>query len=333
VTDLAAVVAALRSARRVLVAVHEMPDGDTTGSALALALVLQRLGKETQVGGPDPLPPSFQFLPGAASAVTWDAVAPGTRFDVVVTVDCGAASRAGGERRLRSLAPVLVNIDHHATNPRFGDLNWVEPEWGAVGEMILALADALEVPLDPDIALCLYVSLASDTEGFRFGVHDSRFFRLAARLIEAGLDPAAVNHRLFEEQPLSTLRLKGWALLHLQRSPSGKVAWLLVPRQVMARYGARLYESEGLVSLVRSLEGVQMAMLAREEEPGWVKVSLRSQPPWEAGAVAERLGGGGHVHSAAAKVRGSLRTVSARVLSLIEQLYGEDARWTDSSTS
>lgn len=332
-SDRRAVVDVLRSARRVLVAVHEMPDGDTTGSGLALGHILRRLGIAATVGGPDPLLPTFSFLPGAAAAVTWAQLGTASRFDAVVTVDCGDPRRTGGMEQLRLFAPCVVNVDHHASNPRFGDINWVEPDRGAVGEMVLALADDLQVALDPELALCLYVSLASDTEGFRFGFHDSRFFHLAARLTEAGLDPAWVSHRLFEEQPLSTLRLKGWALGRLQRSPSGKVAWLLVPRAALARYGAHLYEAEGLVSLVRSLQGVQMAVLVREEEPGWVKVSLRSQPPWEAARIAALLGGGGHTHAAAAKLRGSLAKVSQRTLAAVHQMYGEDARWTDSSMS
>ncbi|MGC8489989.1 MAG: DHH family phosphoesterase [Clostridia bacterium] len=332
-TDRAVVARRLREARRVLVVMHEAPDGDTTGSALGLAMALSKLGIAAQVLGPDPIIPPFHFLPGAARASTWRDLRPETRYDVVVTVDCGEASRAGGMERLRAAAPVLINLDHHISNSRFGDINWVDPAAVAVAELVMQLIDDFGLPLDEDLALPLYVSLATDTEGFRVGIEDGRVFRLAARLAEAGLDVRAIHRRLFEEEPLSSVRLKGWALQHIRRSPSGRLAWVALTRQVAHRFQVEPYESDGLITLVRTIADVRLAIFFREEERGWVKVSLRSRPPLEARVLAEHLGGGGHTHAAAAKVRGRLQAVGARTLELAAELYGEDARWTDSSIS
>lgn len=332
-TDAGRVATTLRAARRVLIVMHQAPDGDTTGSALALAAALVRLGIAAEVVGPDPIIPPFQFLPGAADARTWATRSARPRADVVVTVDCGEPSRAGGLEQLRSAGTLLMNLDHHAGNTRFGDLNWVEPGAVAVAELVLQLVDAWDLPLDVAVALPLYVSLATDTEGFRVGVLDSRVFRLAARLADTGLDLADIHRRLFEEESLSAMGLRAWALQHLQQAPSGKVAWLALPRPVLKRFGVERYETDGLIALVRALRGVHLAVFLREEPGGFVKVSLRSRPPIEARRLAERLGGGGHTHAAAAVVRGRLAKVQAETLALASQLYGEDERWTDSSTS
>lgn len=332
-TEAAAVARVLRGARRVLVVMHEAPDGDTTGSALALKLLATRLGIRAEVAGPDPIIPQFRFLPGAEAAHTWRELPAHPRFDAVLTVDCGEPSRAGGLERLKQAGPVLVNIDHHVSNSRFGDVNWVDPAAVAVAELIMRLADALDLPLDSELALPLYVSLATDTEGFRVGLEGGRVFRLAARLAESGIDVPDIHRRLFEEEPLSIVRLKGWALHHIERSPSGMVAWLALTREVARRYQVEPYESDGLISLVRTVAGVRLALFFREEERGFVKVSIRSRAPFSARALAEKLGGGGHTHSAAAKVRGRIDAVRARTLALAQDLFGEDARWTDSSTS
>ncbi len=331
-TEAGQVAAALRQARRVVVAMHQAPDGDTTGSALALAAALRRLGVEVEVVGPDPIIAPLRFLPRAEEAQTWAARPSTPRADVVVTVDCGEASRAGGLDVLRSAGALLINLDHHASNSRFGDLNWVEPRAVAVGELVLRLVDEWELLLAEDVALPLYVSLATDTEGFRVGVREGRVFRMAARLADTGLDVEDVHRRLFEEEPLAVMRLRAWALQHLQQAPSGHLAWLALPRRVLTRFGVEPYQTDGLISLVRALRGVHLAVFLREEPEGLVKVSLRSRPPVEARRIAERLGGGGHTHAAAALVSGRLPGVQAETLALASELYGEDERWTDSST-
>lgn len=332
-TDLERVVAALAPARRIAVVTHKLPDGDTTGSALGLVHLLRRAGKEAVAVGPDPVLPPYRFLPGAAEHRALAAPGEAGGQDVVVTVDCGDPDRAFGLAGLRSMAPVVVNVDHHVTNRRWGDVNWIEPERVAVGEMGVVLADAMGIELDPDAALCFYVSLATDTEGFRFGARDTRILELAARLVRLGLDPDALSRELFERQSLASLRLLGWALSHLRTLPSGRVAWVALSRATLRRLGAARWESEGIVNHIRALDGVRLAVFLREEDGGQVKVSLRSRPPWEAAPVAQRLGGGGHRDSAGANVVGDLDGALRQTLRAVEDLYGEAVPWTVLSTS
>lgn len=331
--DRAAVADALGRAQRAVVVMHVLPDGDTTGSALGLAAVLAAQGKAVTVVSPEPVLPGFRFLPGAADVVPASALPlPGPRADVVVTVDCGTPGRCLGPVGLSALAPMVINIDHHASNPRFGDLNWVEPERAAVGEMLVDLCDAAGWPLTGEAALCLYVSVASDTEGFRFGSHDSHLLEMAARLVRIGLDPDAISRRLWEARTWPAAQLSGWTLSHLERTASGRVAWVRLPQDVQVRLGARPEDAEGLVASVRGLEGVQLALFFREEARGTVKLSLRSRPPFEAGKLAEELGGGGHRHSAGVELSGGLDDAVRQVRDAVARAYGETMAWTDLST-
>ncbi|MCL8207990.1 MAG: bifunctional oligoribonuclease/PAP phosphatase NrnA [Actinomycetia bacterium] len=332
-TDLERVVATLDPARRVAVVTHKLPDGDTTGSALGLVHLLRRAGKDAVAVGPDPILPPYRFLPGAAEHRALATPTEAGPQDVVVTVDCGDPDRAFGLAGLRAMAPVVVNVDHHVTNRRWGDVNWIEPDRAAVGEMGVMLADALGVPLDRDAALCFYVSLATDTEGFRFGAQDPRILELAVRLVRLGLDPDALSRALFERQSLASLRLLGWALSHVRTLPSGRVAWVALSRATLRRLGAARWESEGIVNHIRALDGVRLAVFLREEGKGQVKISLRSRPPWEAAPVAQRLGGGGHRDSAGANLAADLDGALHQTLRAVEELYGEAVPWTALSTS
>lgn len=323
------VLEAVDLAQRIAVVMHRLPDGDTTGSALGLTRVLRHLGKETWTVGPDPVAPFFRFLPGADQQRTWEQIDPQSMpFDLAITVDCGDAARAFGLDQLHQLASTLVNIDHHLTNQRFGDINWIDKDRCAVGEMVIDLADALDVPLDADTALCCYVAIATDTDGLRHGFDDARVLDLTSRLIRTGFSPEHVHHLLWERQSLPTLKLTGWALQHLQVLPSGKVAWVAIPRTVFQQFSASLYDSEGVVNHVRSLDGVKLALLFREEDTDMIKISLRSHLPWEASVVAAQIGGGGHRLSAGANLPGSLESVVRRTLKAVENLYGEDVPWT-----
>lgn len=321
--DRAAVVAELTRAERIAIVMHVLPDGDTTGSALGLAAVLASMGRTVSVVGPDPVLAAYRFLPGA-DRVAAGPIRPGRpAADVAVTVDCGHADRCFGLEGLRRLAPRVVNIDHHRSNPRFGDVNWVEPDRAAVGDMLVELCDSAGWPLSRDAAMCLFVSLVSDTEGLRFGAHDSRTLETAVRLVREGLDPDAIARQLWERQSWPRARLTGWMWSHVEHDPSRRIVWVRVPAAVQRDLGAGPEDAEGLVSGLRALDGVQLALFFREEESGAVKVSLRSRPPFAAGSIAERLGGGGHAHSAGIVLGPGLDDAVRAVLAFVDaQLAG-----------
>lgn len=304
------VVARVRAGRRFLVTGHANPDGDALGSMLATMHALRALGKEVVAYDHDPAPRRFAFLPGAAALVT-DAAALGGPFDATFVHDCGDERLLGDRFVGRDVTGPLVVIDHHASGRDFGELSLRDETASAVGVIVARLIDALGVALDRQIAECLWCSLVSDTGWFRYAATDVETMRLATACVEAGAVPWDFARRSEESHPPARLRLM--ARLFDTLELVGPVALLTLTRATLAATGTTTAEAEGLVGYARALDGVEVGVMLYEGEDG-VRVSLRSKGQTDVGAVAARLGGGGHRAAAGCFVRGSLVEARARVL-------------------
>jgi phosphoesterase RecJ-like protein len=292
----AAVARALRSARRVLVANHESPDGDCLGGSLALRLGLQRLGKEVVVASTDGVPVVYRFLPG------WEEVTDRPEglgsFDVAVAVECGDLERAGRFAAVLSSTPVLVNLDHHRDNTGYGHLVWREPEAASVCEMVYDLLVELGVAVDEPVATCLMTGLVTDTGSFRYSSVRPQTFQLAAELVRRGARPDTVYERVYESRPVGAVRLMGLALSRLQLSADGQVAWTTVDEAMLAEAQARWEDTDNIVEALRSIAGVRLALLFKVEPypgEGEPRAPGRRQGQPGGGAVWRRRtpGGGG----------------------------------------
>ncbi len=313
-------VEALKAARRVVIMLHQRPDGDSIGSSLALGLGLRRLGKEVELVRSDELPANMRFLRGSEDFRLWSEVEG--PFDAAVFLDCGDVKRVGDARRLLSDATVVVNVDHHLSNTRFGHVNWIEPEAAATGEMAYRLLLDLGVQVDADMAAAIYASIVTDTGSFNYENTKAATHRLAAELIELGVDPAEAGRRIWEERPLSSLRLLGEGLATLTLDADGRLAWAELSVDAFRRAGAERWESEGVVNYPRQIRGVELAVLFIEEKegnPGEVKVSLRSNRWVDVSRIAALFGGGGHARAAGCTVAGGLAEVRERVLAACRQ--------------
>jgi len=313
--DLAALLA---SGRRFLLTGHRNPDGDSLGSALALALALAAQGKEARVVMRDGWSRAYDGLPGLASVAVSDALPSDwpAGWDALIVMECPSADRAGWPNMA---AGKVVNVDHHPGNDRYGTLNLVDLPAAAVGEIVADVLDLLQWPLTPDVATNLWVSLVSDTGSFRYGNTTPKALALAARLVAAGARPADVNEFLFEAQPLPTLRLEALVLGTLQLHGSGRVATVELPKRFLAESGASAEETEGLVNRARGVRGVRAAALLREGENGEVRCSLRSKGQVDVRAVAARHGGGGHRNAAGCRVPGSIASVKPLLVCELEE--------------
>lgn len=313
----AAVASALRSARRVLVAVHESPDGDCLGGSLALALALKRGGEEAVVASTDGVPVVYRFLPGWESVV--DRPEGLGEFDVAVALECGDLDRAGRFAGVLASAPVLVNLDHHRDNTGYGHVVWRDPDAAAVCEMVYELLGELGVEVDEPVATCLMTGLLTDTGSFRYSSVRPETFQLAAELVRRGARPHHIYERVYESRPAGAVKLLGLALSRLQLSADGQVAWTTVDEDMLARAGARWEDTENIVETLRSIAGVRLALLFKVE-PARVKVSLRARDGARANRVAARFGGGGHLGAAGFVAQGSLEDVIRQAL---EAAYAE----------
>jgi phosphoesterase RecJ-like protein len=300
-SDLDRVVEEVRLGERFLLTTHEGPDGDALGSLLALHHVLTQLGKDSVMflaAKEFPLPVEYRFLP-------LEEVFHEPPADVVdrtlVFLDCGNIDRMPVSFLHREAAP-LINVDHHHDNTRFGTVNLVDTEASCTAEIVLEIAKRLGAETTPEIASALYVGLITDTGKFMYENTGASSHRMAAELIEAGVDVNDTYRRLYERVPLEKLRLVACALEKIERFDGDRLAVTYVASQDYTETGGGESMTEGIIDFLRSLEGAKMAAVVRDKSEGGEssrKVSLRSTDgSVDVSAIARLHGGGGHRRAA-----------------------------------
>jgi phosphoesterase RecJ-like protein len=307
---------ALRSARRVLITMHRGPDGDALGSALALACALREMGREVTVYNPDELPYNFRFLHGAGQVAR--SVPADAAFDVTVVTDAGAFDRLGPEVPQPPRRGVLINLDHHVTTEPFGDVNYVDPHAASVGILAYKIIRGLGHGVSRDTAECIYASILADTGCFRYSSTDPECLRVAAELVEAGVEPWEMTVRVYEQQPLARMKLLADVLATLE--VHGKLATVTITNAMVAKTGTPTDLTDGFINYARSVDGVEVAASFREPANGgpW-RVSFRSRGRVNVAAIAQKFGGGGHHNAAGCSIEGDEAAVRARIADEIEQ--------------
>jgi bifunctional oligoribonuclease and PAP phosphatase NrnA len=313
----------IRSRRRFVVTSHARPDGDGIGSALACAQILRVMGKDAEVVMHDGVPRIYQNLPFADRVLRADRVPAN---EAVILLECDSVKRT----LLEGLESCfLVNIDHHASGRNFAHVNWIDPTVMATAELVFRLARLACVPVDRDIATCLYTALMTDTGSFMFEGTNEHTFTVARELVLAGADPALCARHIYFGHSTAKMRLLGAALSNLHRE--GALAWIWVTQEQMQRFGAREEDCEGLVNYALSMAEVQVAIFFRELPDCRYRVSLRSKGEVNVSKVAESFGGGGHVCASGCSIEGPLAVAVAQI---VERLLAEPAvRKADSRTS
>jgi phosphoesterase RecJ-like protein len=308
------VVAALeRAPGRALMLGHVHPDADVLGTLLAIGEALHARGWSVLSGGPHPAPGALSFLPGVERYEVLKAI--NGVFDVVVLTDCPNPDRTEGLiDAAKRAAPIVVNIDHHPDNRRYGTTNWIDVGAAATGEMVYRLLSALDAPLTPSIATNLFTAVHTDTGSFRYSNVTPETFEIAAALTAAGAKPDVVSSALYERRAPDALRLLSEALGRVQVSNDGLIAWLALPGGVVPE---RFVESEELVNYPRSIGSVKVACLLRELDGGPVKVSLRAKGEVDVNKIAAAFGGGGHANAAGCTVSGPLDAATRQILDAV----------------
>src|SRR5262245_40415508 len=330
--DRAAVAAALRQHSRFLVTTHENPDGDALGSLLATTLALRQLGKDAVMylaDGP-PLPTEYGFmeLDDLRRQLPADA---GER--VLVAVDCANESRLGPDPEILHSARLVVDIDHHHDNTRFGDVNLVVADASSTGEVLRDVFADLGVELTTEISEALYIALVTATGRFQYANTQPKALRLAADLVEAGADVHRVFQGVYESVQFAKLKLLARALQRAQIYEGGRVVVSYLLRTDFTEVGAAEPYSEGIIDYLRAVEGADMAALIREPPRGGSparRVSLRSSlDELDVSAIAHRAGGGGHRQAAGFSSDDSIEEITAfivREFALASQAAGGSPR-------
>jgi phosphoesterase RecJ-like protein len=310
---------ALREHQRFAVLSHVRPDGDALGSQLALALSLEGAGKEVAVWNEDGLLKNYSFLPGGEKLVK----PPSTpqEFDVAIALDTATQKRLGTAGDAVKSAKLWINIDHHPSNPGYGDLVCVDPAAPATGQILFELLKAEQWPIDRAIAENLYVAISTDTGSFQYPNTTARTFEIAGELVRSGVDVGRVSQQLYQSYPRRRIELLRALLGTMRFDAKGSVASFSLSLQTAAELGALPEDNEGLIDHLRAIEGVIVAAFFEELPEGKVRVSLRSKSEAaDVSAICQKFGGGGHTLAAGARVRGTLAEVEERVLAAIRDV-------------
>jgi bifunctional oligoribonuclease and PAP phosphatase NrnA len=299
--ELAQAAEAIRGGERFLVTTHENPDGDALGSMLALKLALDQLGKDSAMllVGDAPLPGEYSFMPleGLLRSLPDDA---STR--ILLAVDCANESRIGPDPEVLQLSPLVVDIDHHHDNSRFGDVNVIDATASSTGELLRDLFRELDVELTSQIAEALYIALVTDTGRFQYTNTTPKSLRLAAELVEAGADLHRIFQGVYESVQFAKLKLLARALERAQVYEGGRLVVSYLLRDDFQEVGAAEPYSEGIIDYLRAVEGADMAVLIREPPRSGSplhRVSLRaSHDELDVSAIARKSDGGGHRQAA-----------------------------------
>jgi len=305
----------IRNNHSFLLTSHEGPDGDAVGSSLALASILRKLGKDVYVHFRDPVPDLYSFLPAVDTIF---ATIPDRDFDVAFVLDIGGLRRAGDEFCRFKRIGKTINLDHHLACENFGTHNLIDPSAAATGVLVHRIASALGYSIDAETALCLYVSIITDTGSFRYSNSNREAFTIAGEMIECGVNAWDVAEQLYENQPRTRLELLARCLQTLEVLNGGRAASVSVTLDMYAATGANSELTDGFVNYPRSIRGVEVAIFFRQIEDNMVKVGFRSKGKVNVAVFSAALGGGGHHNAAGCTVDGTLDEVKARVYALVD---------------
>jgi len=294
--NLRGVIQALEDSRQVLICSHIEPDGDSIGSQLALAELLDSLGKEVRIVNRDPVPDRYRFLDTGDRIQ--DHLPPEFQPDTVVILDCSNRERLGRIGGLISDGMVAVTIDHHRSDPGPEDPAYIDLQASSTGELIIDIIREMDVPIDSRQAERLYTAIFSDTGGFRFPNTTAKSLAAAAELARCGAEPHRIAARIYERRSLASLRLLGHALGKLDALEGGRVTMVSLEADDLERCGAGPGEAQGIVDALITIEDALVGVLTRQMPTGEIKVNLRTRGGLKANKIAEALGGGGHPNAA-----------------------------------
>ena len=324
--SLAEIIAAVRGADSFLIMSHPNPDGDAVGSTLGVYHLLRALGKKEIVCmNDDPIPRIYSWLPGADVIVRSAERSSRVPASTVIVVDAGSRVRVGKAGDLVEPAAQWVMIDHHLDEHSTGDLAFIDPTYSAVGEIIVELFDEAGIELSREAATCAYVSIVTDTGGFRYVNTTPRSHRIAARLLETGVDAALISSRVFDVMSVSKFEMLRRVLERTQRIAEGRVAYSMLTARDARETAARGEDVDGLINFPRNIEGVEVGILFREVGPSTTKVSMRSRNAFNCAAFLEPLGGGGHAWAAGATLEMPLAEARRMVLEQVRTALGDPA--------
>jgi phosphoesterase RecJ-like protein len=306
----------LRECNTFCVVGHVRPDGDCVGSQIGLTLALRGEGKRVVCWNEDSTPQKYRFLDRDGII---QKPKRGQKFDCVIATDCASFNRLGTVGDAIAGRKHFINIDHHESNTRYADLNWISAREPSTGELIYRLLRAGRWPITPQIADCLFTAVSTDTGSFVYPSTRPGTFHVAGELVSRGANLAKICDEVYQSYPLSRVRLLKHVYSRFHLTHENQIAWFWLKHADFTRTGAESADSEGLIDHIRAIEPVIVACVFEEMEPELTRVSFRSKSAKvNVNEIAAQFGGGGHPAAAGARIQGKPLAVQRRVLSAIK---------------
>ena len=296
---------------------HVQPDGDNIGSCLSLALAIKKIKKEVFILKVDETPSDFLFLPGIDMIKNYE---DGNEIDLLIAVDSSDADRLGKNKELINSAKTVINIDHHISNTNFGDINIVDSNASATGELIYKIINQLKIDIDKDMATCIYTAISTDTGSFMYDNTTSETHEIASTLIKCGADKENININIYQNRSLARTQLFIKSLNSLDMYFDNQVAIIKVTKEMLKETNTTMEDTEGIISFVRDIGTVEIAVLMKEVEDELTKVSMRSKKYVDVAKLTGVFNGGGHKKAAGCAIKKSILEVDKLLLNEIEKV-------------
>jgi phosphoesterase RecJ-like protein len=311
------IVEGLRDSKSICVVGHIRPDGDCVGSQLGLTLALRNEGKKVVCWNEDPLPQKYEFLDPDR---LFQKPKKGMTFDTVVATDAASFERLGTVGQCISDRKLFINIDHHESNTRYADVNWVSAREPSSGELIFRLLQVAKWPVTKPIADLLFTAVSTDTGSFQYPTTRPGTYHVAGELVRRGADLAKICDEVYQSYPLSRVRLLRHVYSRFRLTHQNQIAWFWLKKADFARTGADSSDSEGLIDHIRAIAPVVIACVFEEIDDNLTRISLRSKSEKvNVNEIAAQFGGGGHPAAAGARIPGKPISVQRRVIGAIKK--------------
>lgn len=311
------IIEGIRQANTFCIVGHIRPDGDCVGSQLGLALALKAEGKKVTCWNEDTIPQKYEFLDPdhLFQKPTGEA-----EFDCVIATDAASFERLGRVGNCIKQRKLFINIDHHESNTRYADLNWVSPREPSTGELIFRLLKVARWPITRRIADCLFTAVSTDTGSFQYPSTRPGTYHVAGELVRRGANLAKICDEVYQSYPLSRARLLRHVYSHFHLTHQNQIAYFWLRKADFARTGADTSDSEGLIDHIRAIAPVVVACVFEEAEPELTRVSLRSKSDKvNVNEIAALFGGGGHPAAAGARIPGNPLSTQRKVIAAVRK--------------
>lgn len=310
------IINSIKEYRKIAITFHTSPDGDSLGSSLALMQGLRDFGKDAYIVCKETISETYSWLP-YANEIDGNCGDITEETDCIIVLDCGNLERINMISHLKDTKVTTINIDHHLSNDLYGDLNYVDTNSAAVGEIVYQILQLMNIKITKDIAKCLYTSILTDTGSFRHSNTTSITHSIAGDLINTGIDFSEIHRLLFDNKKFERIKLQGKVIEDMHLALNSKVSIVRVTKDMFNSLGIEECDTGDLVSIGLKIDTVDVSVLIKEKDD-ITKVSLRSKKIVDVRKIAESFGGGGHIRAAGFAVKDSVLKTEENIIKALQ---------------